>query len=280
MTPAIERVGVFAPWPELAAYGAELPDLAAELEQLGYGALWASVAQADLGIAEPILGATKEFVFATGIVNIWTESPAELISAFHASPYRDRLLLGIGAGHRERNTGQGYSTPKTAIGEYLDKLTDIPAAQLVLAALGPRMLELAARRTAGAHPYLVVPEHTAAAREILGAGPLLAPEQKVVLETDPATARAIARKRVVPYLGLENYVANFRRFGFGEQDFAEGGSDRLIDALVVWGGEEAITRRVRAHLDAGADQVAVQVLTGDGEPRSAYRALAPALTAL
>jgi probable F420-dependent oxidoreductase len=184
-----------------------------------------------------------------------------------------RFLLGLGIGHPEAT--QEYQQPYAKLVSYLDELDElkVPAAGRVLAALGPKVLRLAAERAAGAHPYLVTPEHTRWARQILGDGPLLAPEQKVVLETDPERARSIGRPRVRnPYLGLTNYLSNLRRLGWTDADFADGGSDALIDALVVHGDAAAIARGGTAHLDAGADHVAVQVLNPD--PRPALRALA------
>ena len=185
-------------------------------------------------------------------------------------------LLGLGIGHPEATAE--YQRPCAKLVSYLDELDDlkVPADGRVLAALGPRVLALAADRSAGAHPYLVTPEHTRRARQILGAGPLLAPEQKVVLETNPERARAIARPRVQnPYLGMTNYLSNLRQLGWTDADFADGGSDALIDALVVHGDASALGRGVTAHLDAGADHVAVQVLGSD--PLPALRALASTL---
>lgn len=278
MTQAPGRIGVFSFWPVLQSFGGPaIGELGAELEELGYGALWLAAAKADLSLAEPVLGATHNLVFATGIINIWTEPAADLVEAYRASPHRDRLLLGVGAGHPEGNSAQGYGTPLTATERYLDELEGIPRERLALAALGPKMLRLAAERTAGPHPYLVTPEHTASARNAIGAGPMLAVEQKVVLDTEPSSARETARGGVRNYLGLRNYAKNLRRLGFTDADFADGGSDRLVDALVGWGDEAAISRRVAEHLDAGASHVAVQVVTKDGDPRPGYRKLAPAL---
>jgi probable F420-dependent oxidoreductase len=187
-----------------------------------------------------------------------------------------RFLLGLGIGHPEATTQ--YQRPYAKLVSYLDELDEleVPAEGRALAALGPRVLRLAADRSAGAHPYLVTPEHTREARQILGPGPLLAPEQKVVLDTDPERARALGRPRVQnPYLGLTNYVSNLRRLGWADADLADGGSDALIDALVVHGDAETLGRGVTAHLDAGADHVAVQFLESD--PLPALRALAASL---
>jgi probable F420-dependent oxidoreductase len=201
-----------------------------------------------------------------------------------------RTLLGIGVSHAlliDNSHPGEYTKPLARTRAYLDELDEVaptvPRDRRVLAALGPKMLGLARDRARGAHPYLVTPEHTATARAELGDGPLLAPEQHVVLETDPEKARAVAREGLSVYLQLPNYVNNWRRLGFGEDDFADGGSDRLIDHVVVWGDEATIVTRVQAHLDAGADHVCVQAYTGSERtdfPRAEWRALAPALVRL
>jgi len=253
------------------------PELAGEIEVLGYGAIWiGSSPDGDLRLAEQLLDATDHIAVATGIVNVWKDDAATVGASYHriAARHPGRFLLGLGIGHPEAT--QEYRQPYATLVSYLDELDDlgVPAEARVLAALGPKVLALAAQRTAGAHPYLVTPDHTREARQVLGAGPLLAPEQKVVLETDPERARAIGRPRVEkPYLGLSNYLASLRRLGWTDADLANGGSDRLIDALVLHGDAEAIGRGIAAHLDAGADHVAIQVLGPD--PRPALRALAP-----
>jgi probable F420-dependent oxidoreductase len=253
------------------------PELAAEAEALGYGAIWIGGSPGgDLRLAEQLLDATDHIAVATGIVNVWKDDAATVGASYHriAARYPGRFLLGLGIGHPEAT--QEYRQPYATLVSYLDELDDlgVPAEARVLAALGPKVLALSARRAAGAHPYLVTPEYTRQARQVLGAGPLLAPEQKVVLETDPERARAIGRPRVEkPYLGLSNYVNNLRRLGWTDADLADGGSDRLIDALVLHGDAEAIGRGITAHLDAGADHVAIQVL--GPEPLTALRALAP-----
>ncbi|AUS78225.1 TIGR03620 family F420-dependent LLM class oxidoreductase [Actinoalloteichus sp. AHMU CJ021] len=283
MSPRLGRIGIWRPAPFLTgAVGAET---AAELEELGYGTLWVGGSpSADLDVVEHLLAATTRLVVATGIVNIW-DSPADTVAeSFHRieARYPNRFLLGIGAGHREA-VGAGYVRPYTRLVEYLDELDSaarpVPLDRRVLAALGPRALRLAGERTAGAHPYLTTPEHTRRAREVLGAGVLLAPEHKVVLESDPATARAVGRPPVAnPYLRLVNYTNNLLRLGYTEQDIADDGSDALIDDLVAWGTDESVAAKVTAHLDAGADHVSVQVLTADGaDPRPAYRRLATVL---
>jgi probable F420-dependent oxidoreductase len=252
------------------------PEVLAEVEALGYGAIWVGGSPpGDLKIIENILDATDHIAVATGILNVWKDDAATVGPSYHrlADKHPGRFLLGIGIGHPEAT--QEYQKPYDKLVSYLDKLDEleVPAEGRALAALGPRVLRLSAERSAGAHPYLVTPEHTRRAREILGAGPLLAPEQKVVLETDPERARAIGRPRVQkPYLGLTNYLSNLRRLGWTDADFADGGSDALIDALVVHGDVQAIAAGVTAHLDAGADHVAIQVL--NEEPMPALRAIA------
>jgi probable F420-dependent oxidoreductase len=252
------------------------PDLVNEIEALGYGAIWLGGSPSgDLGVVDDLLDATDHIAIATGIVNVWKDDAATVGASYHRITGRhpDRFLLGLGIGHPEAT--QEYQRPYAKLISYLDELDElkVPVEGRVLAALGPKVLRLSAERAGGAHPYLVTPGNTRRAREILGAGPLLAPEQKVVLETDPERARAIARPRVQkPYLGLKNYVSNLRRLGWTEDDLADGGSDALIDALAVHGDAGVIARGVTAHLDAGANHVAVQVLNDD--PRPALRALA------
>jgi probable F420-dependent oxidoreductase len=268
-------------------------EAAAELEGLGYTAAWIPDVGGDVfGALRTLLEATTTLVAATGILNLWMHSAAHVGEGFAAleADHPGRTLLGIGVSHHLLidNTHPGeYTKPLAKTRNYLDELDEltptVPPARRVLAALGPKMLGLARDRARGAHPYLVTPEHTAVARAELGADPLLAPEQHVVLETDPAKARAVAREGLATYLMLPNYVNNWRRLGFAEDDFAHGGSDRLVDHVVVWGDEAAIAARVQAHFDAGADHVCVQASTGadqPGIPRAEWRALAPALVGL
>jgi probable F420-dependent oxidoreductase len=273
MTTGLGRIGIWRRWSELSG------ELAAEIERLGYGAIWLGGSpDGDLKIVEDLLDATDRIVVATGIVNMWKDDANTVAASFHRINARHpgRFLLGVGIGHPE--AVKDYRKPYDTIVEYLDGLAaaGVPKDSMVLAALGPRALRLAAERTAGTHPYLTTPEHTREARTLLGAGPLIAPEQKVVLDTDPARARAIARPKVEkPYLNLVNYVSNLRRLGWTDDDLAGGGSDRLIDALAVHGDAATVATGVTAHLDAGADHVAVQVLGPD--PLAGYRELAQVL---
>ncbi|GAB3500675.1 LLM class F420-dependent oxidoreductase [Amycolatopsis cihanbeyliensis] len=261
--------------------GAVDPEFAEEAERLGYGTIWIGGSPpADLAAVDGLLEATRKIAVATGIVNMWTAGAAEVAASYHriAVDHANRFLLGVGVGHPEMQ--DAYTSPYQKILGYLDELdaVGVPAGSVVLAALGPKVLRVAGERTAGAHPYLTTPEHTRQARETLGSGPLLAPEQKVVLDTDPERARAIARPVVGAYLGLRNYTNSLLRFGYTELDFYNGGSDRLVDALALHGDAATIARGITAHLEAGADHVAVQVLTADGaDPRPAYRELAAAL---
>jgi probable F420-dependent oxidoreductase len=247
-------------------YGGDTPELAVGLERLGFGALWLGGSPSgDLAAVEQVLEATSTLTVATGIVNVWQDpDPAKVASSFTRVDARHpgRFLLGVGIGHPE--VAKEYTRPYDTLASYVDGLLNggVPADSLVLAALGPRVLRLAAHKTAGAHPYLVPPEYTRQAREILGAGPLLAPEQKAVLESDPDKARAIGRPRVqFPYLGVVNYRSNLARLGWSEEDMDNGGSDALIDALVASGTDDQVAARVNAHLAAGADHVCVQLLT-------------------
>jgi probable F420-dependent oxidoreductase len=251
------------------------PEVAAEAEGLGYGSIWVGGSPGgDLGTIERLLDATEHIAVATGIVNVWKDDAATIAAAYHRIEARHpgRFLLGIGIGHPEAT--QEYQHPYATLVGYLDRLdeADVPVQSRALAALGPKVLALSAARTAGAHPYLTTPEHTRWARQLLGVGPLLAPEQKVVLDTDQERARAIARDVTGRYLRLRNYVSNLRRLGWTDADFADGGSDRPVDALVVQGDAATIGRGVIAHLEAGADNVSIQPLGPD--PLSTFRALA------
>ena len=275
------RVGV---WSWLPASGLDQAvEAVAELERLGFGTFWFPESPASFDIARALLGGTTSLVVATGIVSIWKHPPGEAAAAHRelAAAHPGRFLLGLGVSHAFLLEGQ-YRRPLAKMREYLDELDaaqpPVPASERVLAALGPRMLELARERSAGAHPYLVTPEHTRRAREILGPDRLVATEQAVVLETDPVRARELARQHLAIYLGAPNYTNNWLRLGFGEDDLAGGGSDRLVDALVAWGDAGAIRRRVAQHHKAGADHVCLQVVTGEFRaPLEEWRTLAAAL---
>jgi probable F420-dependent oxidoreductase len=269
--------------------GGEAARVAGELEAFGIPALWLGGASPDLELVSHLLRAGHRLVVATGIVSVWAESAAKLAAnvARVATQHPDRFVLGLGVSHAPlvERSGMRYLRPYEKMVAYLDELDaatpPVPKERRVLAALGPRMLRLAAERAAGAHPYLVTPEHTRRAREILGPGPLLAPEQKVVLETDPRRAREIGRAVVARYLQLPNYTNNLRWLGFTDEDLAGEGSDALVEALVAWGTPEDIEARVREHHAAGADHVAVQVLSNPdaaGLPHEQWRLLAPVLT--
>ncbi|MFI0368977.1 LLM class F420-dependent oxidoreductase [Actinomadura sp. 1N219] len=269
------RIGIWRPWNQLD------PALAEEVEDLGYGAIWVGGSPTgDLEDVERLLAATDRIVVATGIVNMWKTPAEEVAASYHRldDAYGGRFLLGVGIGHPERT--REYRSPYETIVRYLDGLDagNVPAEGRVLAALGPKVLRLAAERAAGAHPYLTTPDHTRVAREALGGGPLLVPEHKVVLDPDPVRARALGRRTLQHYLGLGNYVASFKRFGFTDADVADGGSDALVDAVIAHGDADAVAARLMGHLDAGADQVAVQVLTEPGgDPLPALRSLAETL---
>jgi probable F420-dependent oxidoreductase len=266
---------------------------ARRIEELGYGALWLSESPA---VKEPfahaalLLGATERLTLATGIANIWArDATAARNGAFTlAEAHPGRFTLGLGVSHQPAVAARGhtYDKPLSAMRAYLDGLDAVPWAgpapaapvPLVLAALRPRMLELARDRTAGAHPYFTPVAHTERARAALGPAPVLAPEVAVVLETDPERARARARAYAKLYLGLPNYTNNLRDFGYTDEDLAGGGSDRLVDAVIPWGDEATIAARVREHVDAGADHVCVQPVGTDlAGAVSELERLAPAL---
>ena len=271
-------------WPDRG----EAADAASELEQLGYAALWFPAggdAHGAFDAASELLRATRTATVATGILSVWIADP-ELVAAQRAElndAYDGRFLLGLGVSHAPLVGTDRYKRPLEKMRTFLDSL-DVAAPPVLaedraLAALGPKMLELARDRSLGAHPYLVTPEHTRVAREAVGPEKLVAPEQGVVLETDPGRARMVARTHLEIYLQLPNYTNNLRRLGFGDEDLREGGSDRLVDQVIAWGDEDAIRARVQEHRDAGADQVLIQALTDrDGLPLEEWRRLAPALT--
>lgn len=254
--------------PDLGTFGVfgrgATPEQANEIEALGYGAIWVGGSPpAELDWVEPILAATETLQVATGIVNIWTAAAKPVAESFHRidKAFPGRFLLGIGVGHPEAH--QQYRKPVDALMSYLDELDEyeVPQDRRVVAALGPRVLRLSAERSAGAHPYLTTPEHTAKARELIGPSAFLAPEHKVVLTTDTDEARAVGRQAADFYFNLQNYVNNWKRLGFTEADVTRPGSDALIDAVVAHGTPEAVAARLIEHRTAGADHVPIQVLT-------------------
>ena len=264
--------------------GSWTDEAAAEMEELGYGTIWSSGGFRP-GLSsrfERLLAATRNIVVASGIVSIWVGEVTDVASSVSKleDRYPGRFLLGLGASHGL--VVPDYARPYSKMVHYLDTLDandpTIGQDRRVLAALGRRMLELSRERARGAHPYFAPVEHTAKARQILGTGPLLAPEVTVVLETDPIAAREKARLFTAGYLRLPNYANNLRSLGYTDDDVAGGGSDRLVDAVVAWGDIDHIARRVREHLAAGADHVCIQVFAErDGFPSMQYRELARAL---
>lgn len=287
-TPHLTGTGV---WSGELRYGdpAHAADSAAELEALGFSALWVPDVGGDVfGAVGTLLAATSTVTVATGILNIWMHPAGDTATAHEAliGEHGDRFLVGLGVSHaplidRVFDAGR-YQRPLAVMAGYLDGLDQAPtplaAAHRVIAALGPKMLDLARRRSGGVHPYLVTPEHTAAARAAVGPQSWVGPEQAVVFSTDAGAARTAARRHLATYVGLPNYVNNWLRLGFTDADVADGGSDRLVDALVAWGTDEAIAARLQAHRDAGADHVCVQVLTpaaaDAAELRAGWRRLA------
>lgn len=261
-TPDLGTFGAFGHhslWQQLS------PEQLRDIEALGYGAIWAGGSPAaELSWVDPILEQTTKLKLATGIVNIWTAEPGPVAESFHRieKAYPGRFLLGIGVGHPEAH--QEYRKPVDALTDYLDKLDEygVPKDSRVVAALGPRVLKLSADRSAGAHPYLTTPEHTAEARKLIGPDAFIAPEHKAVLTTDAEKARAVGRKSLEIYLNLANYLNSWKRLGFTDDDVAKPGSDRLVDAVVAYGTPEEVAARLKEHVDAGANHVPVQVLTG------------------
>jgi probable F420-dependent oxidoreductase len=258
---------------------------AAELESLGYGAVWLGGSPPDdLALAEAILAATSRIVVGTSIVDIWRSDAARL-AASHArirGQFPGRFYLGVGSGHAPtaEALGQMYVRPLSRLREFVDALHGVPREELLLAALGPKALEAAREVSAGALPYLVPAAHTADARKILGPDRLLVPEQKVFLGSDAAQARAAGRRVLKNYLVMPNYLNNLRRYGLTDEDFADGGSDRLVDAVTVWGDEDRVRTGLEAHFEAGADHVALQAVTASDEerlPLAEWRALAKLL---
>jgi probable F420-dependent oxidoreductase len=272
------KVGI---WTSYRPFGVERAGEAAKLaEQLGYGTWWLG-SSPHVPDVRPILEATSALVAATGILNVWSNDPGETAAADAAlrADFPGRFVLGIGIGHPEATSD--YRRPLTTMRAFLDGLdaspNPPPIDERCLAALGPKMLDLARERAAGTHLYFVSVEHTRFARERLGSGKLVAPEVACVVDTDVDRARAVARGYARLYLGLRNYTRSLLAFGFAESDLADGGSDRLIDALIPRGSAEQIAEVVRAHLDAGADHVCLQPLGEEGIPRESWTALAKAL---
>ncbi len=258
LKPELGRYGVWT-------FGVPKAEQAAQIEKLGYGALWIGGSPAgDLSYVEPILEATESLQVATGIVNVWKAPAEQVAEAYHRveDAYPGRFLLGIGIGHPEHT--EEYRKPYDVLVEYLDVLDSkkVPTSRRVIAALGPKVLKLSAQRSAGAHPYLTTPQHTGEARNLLGPTVFLAPEHKVVLARDAEASRKIGREAVDFYLNLSNYLNNWKRLGFTDDDIAKPGSDRLIDAVVAHGTPDDIAKQLNEHVAAGADHVAIQVLGG------------------
>ena len=269
----------------------------AELESLGFGAIWVpeAVGREPFANCSLLLGGGNSIVVATGIASIHARTAMTMQAGWKtvSEAYPDRFLLGLGVSHQpmvEGVHGHAYDKPYSTMVQYLDAMdrgmyfatAPSSAPKRALAALGPKMLRLSAERGEGAHPYFVPVEHTAEARSVLGAGPLLAPEQAVVFETDPSVARDIARRHMRTYLGLPNYTNNLKRLGWTDDDISNGGSDALVDAIVAWGSLDTIAARVSAHLAAGADHVCVQVLPHDQSamPMAQWRELASVIPSL
>lgn len=277
-------------WSSQLRYGKpeEAAEAAAELDDLGFTALWIpDVGGPVLDSVDNLLAATKKTVIATGILNLWMHEPAEVAARYATltEAHGERFLLGIGVSHAplidSKEPGR-YRKPLAATKAFLDGIDSspqpVPAANRVLAALGPKMLQLSAARAGGAHPYLTTPDHTRIAREVLGDGPLLLPEQTVLLTDNRDEARAIGKDWLSSYLALPNYANNLLRSGFTEDDLTSV-SDRLFDSIIAWGDEDVIVGRVQEHLAAGADHVCLQVITADPRefPREQWRRLAAAL---
>jgi probable F420-dependent oxidoreductase len=283
-TPQIGRIGI---WSLELRFGdpGEAAEAAAELDELGYGAVWipGGIGGDVTGDVSRLLNATKRAAIATGIINIWKHEPEEIAGWWKglSDDHKRRALLGLGISHGPL-IGESWGKPIAVTRDYVERLTalGVPADSQCLAALGPKMLELSRDLTAGAHPYLVTPEHSEIARRIVGPGKLVAPEQGVILETDPARARELGREALANYRQLPNYCNNWRRLGFSEEDVSTA-SDRLIDGLFAWGSMDRIAQRVNAHLAAGADHVCLQVIAPQGtsiaKQREAWRSLAATL---
>ncbi len=290
------RLGLWTAQLDMQPMG-QAQEAMAEIESLGFGAVWVpeAVLREPFANAALLLSATKSIVVGTGIASIHARTAMTMQAGWKtlSEAVPGRFLLGLGVSHQpavEGFHGLSYDKPYSTMKSYLDAMDrglyfsppPTVAPQRMLAALGPKMLQLSAERGLGAHPYFVPVEHTAMAREVLGAGPVLAPEQAVVFETDPSTARDIARRHMATYLGLPNYTNNLKRVGWTDDDIANGGSDALVDAIVAWGTLDQIAARVKAHHDAGADHVCVQVLPADQRavPMAEWRELATLIPSL
>jgi probable F420-dependent oxidoreductase len=265
------RIGIWASAHRMG--GREhLPEASRVAEALGYGTFWLGGSPPARAL-RPLLEATTTMVVATGILNVWQHTPAQAAAEWHAleADHAGRALLGVGIGHPEATSD--YRRPLATMREYLGAL-DVPRGRRIAAALGPKMLRLAAEQSLGTHPYFVTPDHTRFARETVGPDAVVAPEVACVIDPDPEGGRAAAREYAALYLSLTNYTANLERFGFDQRDFADGGSDRLIDAVVPHGDAGQVGEAVREHFDAGADHVCLQVLGAPGIPRVAWEELA------
>ncbi|GAA0474438.1 LLM class F420-dependent oxidoreductase [Paractinoplanes deccanensis] len=280
------RYGIWVPgrlWPDDANVVASA---AQELEALGYGSVWIGGSPPDdLALPEAILAATSTLVVGTSIVDIWHSDGTQL-AASHVrlrEQFPGRFYLGVGSGHAPTaaSVGEAYVKPLSRLKSFLtDKLARVPQEERLIAALGPKTLESARELTAGALPYLMPPAHATEARQILGPDRLLIPEQKVFTGTDPAQARAVARRVLKPYLSLPNYTNQWRRFGLADEDLADGGSDRLVDLTVTWGAADTVRAGIEAHFEAGADHIAIQALSADASPhlpRDEWRRIAEIL---
>lgn len=282
--PSLGRIGV---WSMELRFGEakQAAKAAAELDELGYGALWipGGVGGDITADIDRLLDATTDATIATGILNIWMHDPAEIAAWWKALPdaRQERVLLGLGVSHAHL-VGEAYERPLAAMTSYLDRLDaeGLPAEARCLAALGPKMQALARERSAGIHPYLISPEHTKSAREVLGPGSLLAPEQGIVLDSDPASAREKARGALSHYVQYPNYRNSWLRLGFSVEEI-DAMSDRLVDSLFGWGDQAAIMERLGQHWSAGADHVCIQAITGKGmdldAPLEVWRAMANAI---
>ncbi|MEU4620730.1 TIGR03620 family F420-dependent LLM class oxidoreductase [Actinoplanes sp. NPDC023801] len=273
----IGRYGLWAPWRIWPRDAGEIAEAAREVEHLGFTAFWLGGSPLDdLASAEAILAATDRLVVGTSIVDIWT-SDGDRLAASHArirDRFPGRFYLGVGSGHAPtaESRGQAYTRPLSRLRDLLaGPLATVPKDERMIAALGPKTLATAGELTAGALPYLMPPAHTAEARAILGSGPLLVPEQKVFLGDDAAAAREAGRRALKLYLALPNYTRQLARYGMDEADLTGDGSDRFIDSAVVWGDDARVRAGIDAHLEAGADHVAIQVLTLEGAPAALPR---------